>query len=164
MVRRAMVDIETLALTTTPLILQVGAVCEDRAYCMTINKSGAPGDVCDDTLAWWTEQPRHVYERVHAGGCDWAFSMLDFAAWVQDVQPDEIWAKGPQFDITAIEHYMGLAKIQVPWRFNQVRDLRTLMAVHGDPGIERVGDAHDALDDARHQMRQLEAILDGIDT
>ena len=43
----------------------------------------------------------------------------------------EIWARGPQFDIAAVESLMEECGVEVPWVYDSVRDLRTLMAAAG---------------------------------
>lgn len=40
----------------------------------------------------------------------------------------ELWARGPQFDIVNIESLLIDVGLPVPWKYNRVRDLRTLMA------------------------------------
>lgn len=70
----------------------------------------------------------------------------------------ELWAKGPQFDIVNMETLMQDAGLDVPWSYNKVRDLRTLMGEADLHTADIKSDdivKHVALDDCRFQIRCL---------
>ena len=43
----------------------------------------------------------------------------------------EVMAKGPQFDIVAIETLLTELGLEIPWNYQRVRDLRTMLALAG---------------------------------
>lgn len=68
----------------------------------------------------------------------------------------EVWARGPQFDVAAMETLIRELGEEVPWAYDSVRDLRTIMAraaiTVDDVTKPEELIQHNALDDARYQM------------
>ena len=84
-------------------------------------------------------------------------------------EPVELWARGPQFDVTNIESLALDCGLEMPWRYDSVRDLRTLMALAGlktadiprdnekYPPHMAVADCHYQIQQYAEAMRQLRA-------
>lgn len=176
------IDIETLGNTSYAPITQIGAVAfrdgeiegefeaaiqpkwYDNAAVKPLFKIDA------DTMMWWMSQSRDAQLAAFSGTTDLFTALLGFRTWCWDCKADSkvrIWAKPPQFDCTIIRNgYKALQVLdpnfdgQPGWSHWEERCLRTLIEVF--PRIkrmERQGTHHNALDDARHQARQIMAGL-----
>ena len=70
-----------------------------------------------------------------------------------------VWGNGSTFDITILENaYKIIGDIPHPWKFWNIRDLRTLVNAASVIGfnhkqLKHVGVYHDALADAVHQAK-----------
>lgn len=117
------------------------------------------------TIAWWMKQDdaaRSRFEMSTGDEFEELPALLRFIArkfsevTAEGTKSYELWAKGPQFDITNIETLMQETGVRVPWRYDRVRDLRTLMALAGirteDVPRPESMTAHMADEDARYQI------------
>ena len=166
--RRYMIDLETLGLKHDAVILSIGAVRFDsdgpipgeELYIELDTESQPEHRVDIDTLKWWMHQtsignPMPVHGKVkphHA-----CFQLFDFLGIVE--KEDEIWANGINFDMPKLEHLITTQGCYLPWKYHQVRDLRTLSKLF--PGIPcGVNEQkHNALCDARVQAQLAADIL-----
>lgn len=149
-----MADIESLALGTRPVVLQIAMksyalddptnIVRKFHYYLPIDPQLQlipPRAVQGSTIGWWMKQGDDARLKI-AESAEGDFE--DLAALLRAVKRGfeqmvhglatheyELWAKGPQFDIASIESLMTECGIPVPWDYAQVRDLRTLMAVAG---------------------------------
>lgn len=74
-----------------------------------------------------------------------------------------LWSKGTDFDIPILYSLYYTLQIPVPWKYDSVRDLRTLKALTQVDLERRIEEqAHYALGDALYQARTLKAILSGL--
>lgn len=115
------------------------------------------------TLAWWMDQPDEVRARFkNSIGDDFQElpALMRFVARkfqeVTDGKSYELWARGPQFDFVNIESLMQDCAVKVPWKYDRIRDLRTLMKIAG-VASEDVQKPHDLVphvadQDARFQI------------
>lgn len=92
-----------------------------------------------ETLMWWMGQSPIMHKRLEeCTGNDMQelFSLIRSVIFkfkqVTEGKTYQVWARGPQFDITNIESLMADAGEVPPWKYSLVRDLRTLM---DDAGI-----------------------------
>lgn len=172
--KRLMIDIEGTSTLPRAGVLMIGAVVVSeelnlgRAYAQSIQRADAYvyGLVDRDTLDFWKgvrQSDPDVYDAVWGGTRSAPEVAEEFAGWVREIAPEEIWARGPQYDICALEHLFRETYIECPWKYNQVRDLRTLTALFPDVlhTVERPTGwkAHDAYNDASLQALHLVAIL-----
>lgn len=182
-----MIDIETLDTVSTAITTQIAFVAFDLDD-PTIRISGVDEylpiqpqielgrTLSGSTLLWWMQQSdeaRAGFQRNEGDDYD------ELAARVRSVMRKidkllansqyieyEIWARGPQFDINIIESLATKCAIEVPWRYDRVRDLRTLMAaanlsakdVERDPALR----AHVAIHDCDYQIIQYGAAMNRI--
>lgn len=159
-----MIDLETLATSTDAAILTIGAVKfdpfgRDIEYpqmesfyvkvdldsCHEINLT-----VNDDTIAWWAQQSREAQDeafgtdgRIHIKD---AMDQLYHFCW----GAKRVWANGAAFDIPICETAFTRVHKAVPWKFWQVRDVRTAFDLGINPSRPPVL-AHHALQDAWNQ-------------
>jgi DNA polymerase III epsilon subunit-like protein len=158
-----MVDIETLDVTPSAVILSIGAVtmpqdgAEQENYYVECNEDQPGRTVSQDTIDWWKKQSSEIYPKgtVYLRHC-----LLNFRNFIFAQRSDPvIWCKGTDFDVAILSHAFKQYDIPIPWKYNAIRDMRTLkkVSVYGFLGQNPV--AHNALEDARHQAKELQAIF-----
>lgn len=172
MTERVMVDIETLGLEPGAVILAIGAVRFSREglgdeFYVEIDIDSAKNHglhVDEETLSWWRGQPPDLAPLW--GETPLPDALAEFRAWADPL--DEVWANSPSFDCEMLEaafdavHIDGLEE---PWEYYHERDVRTVRNLPGAVEVERPGDEleHGALDDAKHQAREVAATLRSLD-
>lgn len=159
-----MIDMETLATSTDAAILTIGAVRFDpfakesekpemSEFYVKVDLDSCDEldlKVCDETIAWWATQSADAQAaafdpdgRIHIKD---AFEQLYKFAWGSK----RVWSNGSVFDIMICEHIFGKLHKAVPWKFWQIRDVRTAFDIGIDPQRPPVT-AHHALEDAKNQ-------------
>ena len=159
-----MIDLETLSVTPSSVILTLAAVkfnpfntvgVTDKLYHkLDVDEQTSMGrEINDDTLAWWARQPLEVYEDAMSdiGRISVKQSLKELTKFLVGV--GDIWCQGPVFDIVILENIFRQNQMHFPWQYWQIRDSRTLFSVLDfDPRKEiRARDLkahHNALDDA----------------
>lgn len=165
--RHCMIDLETLDLKPSSKIVSIGAVIFDprqsklgETFYMELDhkaqKNRTQDDTPDGTVAWWKKQSPAVKKALK--GTDLladALEELDFFL-PKDVK---VWGNGSIFDIAILEDAYRQLDIEIPWKFWNVLDMRTVKAVYeaGRGGFSRAcgGNKHNALDDAVHQAESV---------
>lgn len=173
MIRRAMIDIETLGTKPGCVVLEIGIVCN---FQNPYDASGNPGDWSADihvdiaqqpdalidpaTLRWWMGHAAAFDRLVQAqltGKAVAPTSAIDtLAVMLRSV--DEVWANSPSFDCAILVDFVDRYAGAVPWRYVQERDFRTARALRPDVPYERPADAHSALADATAQAEHLKKL------
>lgn len=161
-----MIDIETFDTAATAVILSIGAVRMDMESLSVIPDQVFYVEVdaqkqvqlgrtrSKDTIDWWLQQ----------GGCpckgevELLFALQNLADWIE---PDtEIWCKGTDFDTQILGNAYKQLYLQVPWKYNAVRDCRTIFKTFKIDWP--TANTHNALEDAKNQATQLMDILKGL--
>lgn len=168
---RLMVDIESLGTDPGAAILSIGAVPfdtdgvdDDAGFYVVVDLRSCEDaglSIDADTLLWWFDQSDEA-KSVLSGGGDLGESLEAFADFVDDVDPDEVWANSPSFDCRLLGAAFDAIDADVPWSYWEERDLRTLKNLPGvgdpfpanDDAVE-----HDAFDDAVVQARAASTVL-----
>jgi len=75
----------------------------------------------------------------------------------EDQTDCELWVRGSDFDVTNVGSLMDDCLVERPWRYDMVRDLRTLMAAAGIKKSDVFRDLnifpeHQAIPDAKYQL------------
>lgn len=173
-----MIDIETKGTRTDTTVLAIGAVKFDihsntgmaqELYLHPDLEQQRLMQRTEDpaTMKWWDTQSEAV--RYEAFRMDCRIPLESALDQLSEFCADAgtVWAQGPQFDISILESlYTSLGK-RKPWRFNQIRDSRTLFGILGDRRDKNDTGLHNALEDARSQARaaqQAMAYLEEITT
>ncbi len=163
-----MVDLETLGTGTNALILSIGAqafqletqqLYPQQCIRLKIDPVDAQrlGQVIDaSTVSWWLKQDENARQSLSSDFQDTLLGALrKFTDWLNTYGPRRVWGNGATFDISILEDAYNLAGIAAPWKFRDVRDMRTIIDVAARLGVEvpRVKPtiAHDALADATAQ-------------
>ena len=70
------------------------------------------------------------------------------------------WGNGSVFDITILESILRDYELPIPWKFRNIRDLRTFKEyVYDGAGMVFAGTSHNALDDA---VNQAAVVIEGL--
>lgn len=135
-----MLDLETMGNKSNAALISLGAVefdidtgetgrefysridlqsCLDRG--LVINAS---------TLYWWLTQNRQAQEEIAKGGDDLAAVLEGFRFWLHGtVKGVKLWGNSTRFDVGLLEDaYVACDYKEMPWKFRDERDLRTLVA------------------------------------
>jgi exodeoxyribonuclease VIII len=109
------------------------------------------------TIDWWATQKEAQAEAFNEEDripLDQALDDLGKLIW----KSKRIWAQGPTYDMTILEHaYKSYNKL-IPWQYYAVRDSRTVFSLWPDQPIPPT--SHHALEDCRRQIGMLQRTLD----
>lgn len=156
-----MIDLETFDVKPSGVIVSIGAVIfhplkgllKDEEFYAEIDIKRQPHRTKDkETLQWWKGQKPKVKEALK--GKELLEDVLyDFALWLP---PNcKVWGNGATFDISILENAYNQYDEETPWKFWNVRDMRTIKALYEDfvGGWQKqfTGTPHHALDDAKQQ-------------
>jgi len=170
-----MIDLETLATSTDAAILTIGAVKFDplgddtKEPAMESFYVRVDLDSChelglvtnDDTIAWWANQSKEAQEE--AFGEDnripitEAMNQLYKFCW----GAKRVWSNGSVFDIMICEHVFKKINKAVPWKFWEIRDVRTAFDLGINPNRPTVT-AHHALEDAYNQAVGIQTVYNAL--
>jgi len=165
----AMIDLETLSTNPDSVILTIGAIkfnpytqqepAQPLYFKVDVDAQTSMGrHVMDDTLNWWTTQPKEIQEEAlgedNRESLDSTIKQLNkFAVGV-----DVFWCQGPLFDYAILQNLYTQLGHPCPWQYWQIRDSRTLFGlVPRDFGDKRK-QAHNALADCYYQAKKVQAV------
>jgi hypothetical protein len=163
-----MIDLETLGITANSVVLSIGAVLfnieteeQGPTFYRNIDRESCwrlAMDVDPKTEKWWSEQSETARaslllpEPIHA-----VHVMQQFKDWLcENTRVDRlrVWSHGATFDIPLVRTLAHKTGIEIPWKYWNECDTRTLILVAQKNGLNekqaRVqhGTAHHALHDA----------------
>jgi len=160
--RHVMIDLETMGTTPSSAIVSIGAVVFDPRYGKVSEKTfyreldweDQRRAMCPDTLDWWGNQSEEAKSAMY-GMDELEDSLNDLATWLP--KDCKVWDNGATFDISMLEDAYRQYKIDIPWKFWNIRDCRTVLDMYeskrGGLGKKSGGIAHNALHDAIHQAQ-----------
>jgi hypothetical protein len=164
-----MVDLETWGKRAGCAIRSIGAVSFDpygkagqfgAEFYVNIDRQSCEdvGLVVDkSTEEWWAKQGVAAQAALIPDQRPVKEAVAEFREWFVKQKGIFIWSQGAGFDepiLRAVMEACGVSDKQMPWKFWDVRDTRTAYDICGfSPfSVKRVGTAHHALHDARHQV------------
>jgi len=172
-----MIDLETLNTTPDAAILTIGAVKFDP-FGREISEPEMDSfyvkvdlDSCDriglttndDTIAWWANQSKEAqaaaFDPEGRIDIEEAFARLYKFCW----GAKRVWSNGSCFDIIICEHVFRKINRACPWKFWEVRDVRTAFDLGIDPKRPPVT-AHHALEDAWNQAVGIQNVYNTLRT
>ncbi len=170
-----MIDCETLATGTQPVILTLGACKFDPLgdeiknpkmevlyLRLDIESQTAVGrEVNDDTIAWWARQTPEAQEEALGDPTPEnprytlteALDRLYKFCWGAKT----VWSNGLTADVVWLETAFKQVNKAVPWKFWQTKDCRTAYSLGIDPKLPAVT-AHNALEDAVNQAIAIQTV------
>lgn len=172
---RIMLDLETLGKAAGCAVWSIGAVAFDEDnvqvgsgfHCyLDLNPQRRFGLTIDpSTVIWWMEQKQEAQQAMVAGSkraIHPAIALRDFGIWYRENGGEELWGNGSDFDLPILGAICDAFSITKPWAYNAGRCCRTIFKlIHrrmGDFGTPNVL-AHDALQDAIYQAKEVSAAL-----
>jgi len=172
-----MIDLETLATSPDAAILTIGAVKFDpfgkelqepemESFYVKVDLDSCDriGLVTnDDTIAWWANQSKEAqaaaFDPEGRMDIEEAFRQLYKFCW----GAKRVWSNGACFDIVICEHVFRKVGRAIPWKFWEVRDVRTAFDLGIDPKRPPVT-AHHALEDAWNQAVGIQNVYNTLRT
>lgn len=173
-----MIDLETLGTTADAVILSIGAVRFDLDSGTVADPNGSYSfyqeldilsqhnhqrRISASTLAWWMSQPKEA-QAVFNNDTDKSSlgkSLYNLSDWVQQgTDKPLVWSNGADFDLPMLAHAYTQLDIALPWAAYSGRCYRTYKNLPGARAVKvpRLGQHHNALDDAMYQAQHLCAI------
>lgn len=167
-----MIDIETTGQKPGCKVLSLGAYGFDKdGFPTEFYKrfSIAKQDAADleddqDTMSWWFKQGQDAMQEAFSGKEDPLEAIGEFKHWFyrhfSTNREDRflVWCCGVDFDFPILEYFFRAFGYQLPWKFWNQNDYRTLKNVM--PKIKMAENnafKHNALEDCKAQMRGLQA-------
>lgn len=165
-----MIDLETLGTSPDAPVLSIGAVYFDPAtgrmgkeFHVKLNfVEGCRGRQIDpSTVEWWMGQSDEARSALTSGGSyDQYEALTSFGMFLkEDVR---VWGNGATFDISMLENLYRQLGRTIPWKYYNVRDVRTVVAmakgILNRDDFTFKGIKHDALADAIHQAKYVSAM------
>jgi len=170
-----MLDIETLGICPNSVILTIGAIkfnikdeikeikqLKDTKDCFYVRinfKSciNLEMEINEDTVNWWEEQSKEAQYEVfkHKDRVDIKEGLTKLSDFLKN--SNTIWANSPSFDCVILENAYKLCKLEIPWKFWNLRDTRTVYAL-GNIKLKDYSsktESHNSLYDCYNQIRAL---------
>jgi 3' exoribonuclease, RNase T-like len=172
-----MIDLETLNTTPDATILTIGAVKFDpfgqelKDPRMDSFYAKVDLDSCDriglttsdDTIAWWANQSKEAqaaaFDTEGRVDIEEVFARLYKFCW----GAKRVWSNGATFDIIICEHVFRKINRACPWKFWEIRDVRTAFDLGINPQRPPVT-AHHALEDAWNQAVGIQNVYNTLRT
>lgn len=147
-----MIDIETYDVTPSAVILSIGAeriLGSETFYVEVDPNTQYERTASIATKEWWAKQgnpPIHGITPLHD-------ALIQLSGWLKNLsQEPVIWCKGTDFDTVILTHAYKSFSMETPWKYNHVRDCRTVFKLLG---VTPSRATHNALEDAMMQSDEL---------
>lgn len=161
-----MIDIETLGRRNDTAITEIGIVAFNPKTALEVaythvriapeNWNTCNRTFSGPTLLWWMTINQKNIVHLKDGVLDYKQALDRITSFIKKYISSEsrVWAKGP-LDLSALKSLYEEFGTPTPWEFWQPRDMRTLTDLPGWEKISNNANAHDALADARMQIKEL---------
>jgi hypothetical protein len=159
-----MMDLETFGTAPGSALRSIGAVTfdpyeefqEQQTFYANIDLDSCTGcglNVDPKTAEWWSTQPWEARQALLTNPCPLAQVVMEFHAWWHRVNARFLWSNGANFDEVLWRVACKAVGVEVPWKYWNVRDTRTIWDIAGvnHRKVPRAGTAHNAFADAKHQ-------------
>ncbi|MBC1013354.1 3'-5' exoribonuclease [Escherichia coli] len=169
-----MIDLETMGKNPDAPIISIGAIFFDPQtgdmgpeFSKTIDLETAGGVIDRDTIKWWLKQSREAQSAILTNEIPLDDALLQFREFIAENSGEffvQVWGNGANFDNVILRRSYERQGIPCPWRYNNDRDVRTMVALglvidfDARTTIPFEGERHNALDDARYQAKYVSAI------
>lgn len=164
-----MLDLETLDTIDSAVVISFGAVIFNKRS--ILEKYYTPlhifpqlikgRTISQDTLDFWKQQDdaaQNIGVSVRSNQTSLQL-FINLATHYEALGEIKVWGKGPHFDVTIIESLMRDYKLKPPWKFWNIRDVRTFMDYVPTKDLKLEGTKHNALDDALYQAKIIQKSL-----
>lgn len=181
--KNVMLDLETMGSGSKAAIVSIGAVLFDPMtgetgaefyQVVSLNSSAHYGELDPGTVIWWmqqSEEARAVF--LDENKTSLKAALESFSSWIeQNCDQNEkgkpeaiVWGNGATFDNVIMGNAYKATRLRQPWAFFNDRDVRTIVdlgkqlrGIDPKKTLELEGTAHNALDDAKFQVRYVSEI------
>ncbi|HCJ6320728.1 TPA: 3'-5' exoribonuclease [Citrobacter sedlakii] len=181
-----MVDLETMGNKPNAPVVSIGAIFFDPSTgdtgaefykVVSLESAMSYGGVPDaSTIIWWMKQSSEARSAIVMDDSirldDALHQLNDFIAENTANGPEimQVWGNGASFDNVILRESYVRTGIDCPWKFRNDRDVRTMVEIGKAVGINPrydikfEGDMHNALSDARHQVKYVSVIWQRLTT
>jgi len=166
-------DLETLGNGYNAPVVQIGAVKFTNEgsiidqFEATINWQDLKKydfDIDYSTIQWWIQQSEEARTALFTGSImNLKKALNEFRKWIGDVKEYHYWSHAT-FDAPILANVCRQVGVDVFIPFRLQCDIRTLTMLAGRVDIERLGVAHNALDDAIYQSQYISLMLQKLKT
>ncbi|EOW6107661.1 3'-5' exoribonuclease [Escherichia coli] len=172
-----MIDLETMGINSNAPIVVIAAVFFDPqtgeigpifyvviSLVDAMDKGATPDG---DVIEWWLAQSSEARSAILVNQIPLDDALLQLREFIDENSGEffvRVWGNGASFDNVILRRSYERQGIPCPWRYCNDRDVRTIVdlgkAIDFDArtAIPFEGVRHNALDDARHQAKQVSAI------
>lgn len=160
------VDLETTDTLPTSSIVSIGA-CRidwqkgqivDDFYVVVDQESGFALGLTQSasTMRWWQTLPPEQRAALDEKGEPITEALLKFADYLRPfgLKNVQVWGNGSDFDNAILANAYNSCGFELPWPFWNNRCFRTMNSLYGRR-YGKLGNNHNALDDARNQANRL---------
>ncbi|EOK6276976.1 3'-5' exoribonuclease [Escherichia coli] len=168
------VDLETMGTNPDAPINSIGGKFFDPAtgemgpeFSKTIDAKTGGGTVDISSIEWWLVQSSEARSAILVNQIPLDDALLQFREFISEHSDEkfvQVWGNGATFDNAILRRSYERQGIPCPWRYHNDRDVRTIVELGKTIGFDArttipfEGVPHNALDDARHQAKQVSAI------
>lgn len=175
--KNVMIDLETLGTGSDAMILTIAAVefnpetggTKNTFYKKVDIDSYKPYTGCftmnGSTLTWWmTTAPTEARNEAFLGQRFSLKTVLEeFSTWVKSLSGEiRPWSHGASFDIAILSHSFTILGLEIPWKYWNIRDTRTLYDI-GNVDLKTIPPTADSKPYPEHHalgdcFRQIEGV------
>lgn len=159
-----MIDIETLAVCPTAAIISIGGVKYDietktmtDEFYVNINAHDCKKHglvISSETVEWWKSQNPEVRQTLMKDQHTLKDAMTLFYDWVDP--NSSLSCYGMSFDVPIIQNaLLTVGYKKMPWNYRKLRCARTIGELYGVHPKNDISKHHNALEDAKAQVRML---------
>ncbi|EOO4222667.1 3'-5' exoribonuclease, partial [Escherichia coli] len=168
------VDLETMGTNPDAPINSIGGTFFDPAtgemgpeFSKAIDLETSGGIIDRKTIKWWAKRSREAQSAIFTDEISLDVALRLFIEFIEKNSGGcfvQVWGNGANFDNVILRRSYERQGIPCPWLYYNDRDVRTIVELGNAIGfdvrmaIPFEGVPHNALDDARHQAKQVSAI------
>ncbi|EGX7587770.1 exonuclease [Escherichia coli] len=168
------VDLETMGTNPDAPINSIGGKFFDPAtgemgpeFSKAIDLETSGGIIDRKTIKWWAKRSREAQSAIFTDEISLDVALRLFIEFIEKNSGGcfvHVWGNGANFDNVILRRSYERQGIPCPWLYYNDRDVRTIVELGNAIGfdvrmaIPFEGVPHNALDDARHQAKQVSAI------
>ncbi|HAW1502491.1 TPA: exonuclease [Escherichia coli] len=168
------VDLETMGTNPDAPINSIGGKFFDPAtgemgpeFSKAIDLETSGGIIDRKTIKWWAKRSREAQSAIFTDEISLDVALQLFIEFIEKNSGGcfvQVWGNGANFDNVILRRSYERQGIPCPWLYYNDRDVRTIVELGNAIGfdvrmaIPFEGVPHNALDDARHQAKQVSAI------
>lgn len=140
-----MIDLETMSTRNNAVILVIAGIKFDRNdehvqldnmdtfyKKIDIHSCKQIGmHICKQTMEWWQKQDREIRKEAFSSDNRTPIqqALIEFSQWFGDC--NIIWSQGANFDIPILSDAYSRCEMEIPWKFWNARDTRTIYELAG---------------------------------